>query len=245
MRKLLGIIVTVAVTLLCTGPVWPGEDPQARAIVDKAIKAAGGDAALAKHSAATFKEKGTYHGMGQPLPYTATYAVQWPNQFRMEVADVFTIVVNRDKGWIKAGGETKEMTKEELAAQLNDLRAGWISSLLPLKDKAFTVTAIGETKVDDRPAVGIKVTRQGYPEVKLYFDKSTNLLVRSEHKTKLPEQNYKDADAEDYFSNYKDLDGAKVATKMVMKRDGKLYVEAEVTDYKAAGNLEAKMFDRP
>jgi hypothetical protein len=245
MRKLSSIIVAVAVTLMCTGTVWPGEDQQARAIVDKAIKAQGGEAALAKHSAATFKEKGTYHGMGKPLPYTGSYAVQFPDKFRMEIADAFTLVVNGDKGWLKAGGETKEMTKEELAAQQNDLRAGWISFLLPLKDKAFTLTTIGETKVDDRQAVGVKVTRQGYPEVKLYFDKSTNLLVKSEYKTKLPEQGYTDADAEGYFSNYKDIDGLKVACKMVMKRDGKVYVEADVTDYKAAGKLDAKVFDRP
>ena len=245
MRQLWGIMVAAAVACLCTSTAWPGDDQQARAIIDKSIKALCGEAALTKHAATTFKEKGTYHGMGTPLPYTGSYAMQFPDRFRMEITDFFTIVVNGDKGWIKAGGETKEMTKEELASQHNDLRAGWISFLLPLKDKAFTLTAIGETKVDDRPAVGVKVTRPGYPEVKLYFDKATNLLAKSEYKTKLPEQNYKDADAEGYFSNYKDFDGVKVATKMVMKRDGKMYVEAEVTEYKAAGKLDAKMFDRP
>ena len=245
MRRRLSMLTAAGMVFAWTGIVCSGDEQTARAIVDKAIQAAGGEAVMAKHAAATFKEKGTYHGLGQPFPYTGSYAVQWPNQFRMEIPDAFLIVVNGDKGWVKAMGETKDMSKEELAAQQSDLRAEWISSLLPLKDKAFSLTALGEIKVDDTPAVGVKITRKDYPEVKLYFDKKTNLLVKSEYKTKLPEQQYKEALAENYFSNYKEFDGAKVSTKMVMKRDGKVYVEAEVTEYKAAGKLDSKMFDRP
>jgi outer membrane lipoprotein-sorting protein len=245
MQRRLSMLTAAGLVLAWTGIVWSGDEQSARAIVDKAIQAAGGEAVLAKHASATFKEKGNYHGLGQPFPYTGDYAVQWPDKFRMEIADAFVIVVNGDKGWMKAVGETKDMTKEEFAAQQSNLRAEWIGSLLPLKDKAFSLTALGEIKVDDNPAVGVKVARKDYPEVKLYFDKKTNLLVKSEYKTKLPEQEYKEVLAENYFSNYKDFDGAKVATKMLMKRDGKVYVEADVTEYKAAGKLDPKMFDRP
>jgi outer membrane lipoprotein-sorting protein len=245
MRKMLGIATAMALVLAWADHVRSGDDKEARAIVDKAIAASGGEAALAKNNAATFKEKGTYHGMGQPLPYTGKYAVQWPNQFRMQIEEAFVIVVNGDKGWIKTGTDVKDMSKEELAAQQSDLRAEWLISLLPLKDKAFTLTALGEVKINDRPALGVKVTRKDYPDVKLYFDKTTHLLVKSEFKTKMPEQQFKEVDAENLFSDYKDFGGTKVATKLVMKRDGKVYVEAEVTEYQAVGKLDNKMFDRP
>jgi hypothetical protein len=245
MRKMLEILTAGTLVLILADSVRSGDDKEARAIIDKAITAGGGEAVLAKSNAATFKEKGTYHGMGQPLPYTGSYAVQWPKQFRMEIMDAFVIVVNGDRGWIKTGGDVKDMTKEELVARQSDLHAEWLITLLPLKDKAFTLTALGEVKVTDRPGLGVKVTRKDYPEVKLYFDKTSNLLIKSEFKTKMPEEQYREAKAETYFSDYKDFGGAKVATKVVMKRDGKLYVEAEVTEYKAAGKLEDKVFDRP
>ena len=69
---------------------------------------------------------------------------------------------------------------EELATQKSDHRAGAIMSVLPLKAKAFTLTPLEPIKVDDRPALGIKVTRKDYPEVTLYFDKETHLPVRVE-----------------------------------------------------------------
>jgi hypothetical protein len=245
MRRSLGILAAVGLVLLWTGSAEPGEDKEARSILDKAIQATGGETVLAKHNAAKFKEKGTYHGMGQGFPYTGNYAVQWPDQFRMEIADAFILVVNGDKGWLKAGGETMDMSKEQMTTRQNDLRVSWISTLLPLKDKAFMLKALGEVKVDDRPTLVIKVTRKDYPEVKLYFDKTTNLLIKSEFKTTLAEDQFKETNAENYFSDFKEFDGLKVPTKMVFKRDGKLYVEAELVEYKAAGKLDDKVFARP
>ncbi len=99
--------------------------------------------------------------------------------------------------------------------------------------------------MDDQPAVGIKVARKEYPEVKLYFDKKTHLLVKSVWRTKASEQQFKEVTAEMYFSKYQDIDSAKVPTRMVMKRDGKQFVDADVTDYKAVGKLDDSVFAKP
>jgi hypothetical protein len=183
--------------------------------------------------------------MGDGLPFTGKYSMQAPDHFRMEIEGVFTIVFAGDKGWIHAGGDTKEMNEEQFAVQKNDHRGGHISSILPLKDKAFALTALPEIKVDDRPAVGIKVARKAYPEVKLYFDKKTHLLVKSEWRTKASEEKFKEVTQESYFSKYQEIDGAQVPTRMVMKRDGKLFVEADVSDYKAVGKLDDSVFAKP
>src|SRR6185436_1015465 len=114
------------------GLVWAGGD-EARGIVQKSIDAIGGEAKLAKYNAQSFTEKGTYYGMGKGLPYTGEYAVQWPDQFRMEILGTFVIVLNGDKGWVKsADGSVKEMSAEQLATQVHDHKAGWMSFLVPL-----------------------------------------------------------------------------------------------------------------
>ena len=241
MRKILCTLLI----LTWTAAAWPGEDQDARAIIDKAIQAAGGEAKLARLKAMTWKEKGTYYGMGDGLPYAGVYAIQWPNQFRMEIEGVFTIVLDGDKGWMQSGGETKELTKDELALQHHNHKAGWIFSLLPLKDKAFQLKALGETKVGKEATRVVQVTRKDYPDAKLYFAKDTGLLIQSEFRTKAPEQQFKEVTQTFSFSDFRDLDGAKVAHKLVLKRDGKVFVEAEISDMKAAGKLDAKVFVRP
>ena len=242
------VCASLALGLLFVGVnfVRSGEDKDARTIIEKAIKAAGGEAKLAKLKSSTWKEKGIYYGMGEDgFPYTANYAIQWPNQFRLEVEGVFTIVLNGEKGWNRMGDTTKEMGKDELALQLHNHRAGWITSLTPLADKEFHMKTIGEAKVGKQVAQGVQVSRKGYPDVKLYFAKDTGLLVKSEHRSKAAEQEFKEVNQATYFSDFRDVDGAKIPHKRVMKRDDKLYIEAEVSDMKVAEKLDAKLFAMP
>jgi hypothetical protein len=245
MRKTWSVLTAVALVLGWSGAVRAEEKDESRAIIAKAIDALGGADKLEKLKAATFTEKGTYYGMGEGLPYTGKYAVQFPGQFRMEIEGAFVFVLDGDKGWNKSGGETKEMDKKQLGVHRHNHRAGWIASLSPLRDKAFTLTAIEGVTVDGKPTVGVKVTRKDYPEVKLYFDKATNLLVKSEFKTQAEDQEFKDVTMETFYGNYKEKDGAKVPTKLLMTRDGKKYVEAEVLEFKAVGKLDDKVFAKP
>jgi hypothetical protein len=240
MRK----IVSIAIVLISVGVVWPGQPDDARAIVEKAIKAAGGEANLAKHDSVRMTQKGTYYGMGDGLPYTGVYSIVFPDKFRMEIEGAFIIVLSGDKGWTSMGGEAKEMTKDELALQIYNHRAGLIARLLPLKDKAFQLKTMGEAKVGDKAARIVQVTRKDYPEVKLYFAKDTGLLVKTEYRTKAQEQNFKEVTQTTDYSDFRDADGAKMPHKIAMKRDGQIYVEAEVTELKT-GKLDAKLFGKP
>src|SRR5437762_6020316 len=114
MRRLIGLAVAALVT---TGAARADDAPAARAVIDKAIKASGGAAGLDKFKAHTFQETGTYYGMGAGLPYTAKVAVQRPNKIRMEIVNVFTLVVNGDKGWVKAGDMVMDMEADQLKNQ--------------------------------------------------------------------------------------------------------------------------------
>ncbi len=243
MRKLCVAILSVSAIVLVSARGQTGED-EARAIVARAIKAMGGEEKIARLQAQTFNEKGTYYGMGDGIPYTGRYALEFPSKFRMEIEGFMTFVVNGDKGWINAMGETKEMTKEEIQQQIKDRRAGWITTLYPLKDKAFSLSTVAAIEVENRPAVGVKVTRKDYPEVKLYFDKESGMLVRSAYPTRSQEEGGKEVTSEVTYLNYRDVDGVQVPAKIVIRRDGKLFIEAENSDLKA-GKPDPKLFERP
>ena len=245
MRRAISATLGIALILAAVGFVRPGEPKDARAIVGKAIQAMGGEAKLAKQKAFTWKDKGTYYGMGDGQPYSGEFAVQWPGQFRMEIEGVFTIVLNGDKGWVKAGGVVNDLPKDQFDSQLLEQRARIITSLLPLKDKAFQLKTLADAKVGKDSAQVVQVSRKDYPETKLFFSKKTGLLVKSEFRTKAAEQEFKEVNQEAYYSDYRDVDGVKRPHKIVVKRDGKLFVESATVEMKASDKLDDKVFGRP
>jgi hypothetical protein len=240
MRKILCGFVGCCVFLALAGFTRSGEDRAAREIIDKAILAGGGEAKLAKFESAIMKEKGTYYGMGDGLPYTSVVHMKRPDRFKMEVKGVFTICLDGDKGWMKSDKAVTDLPKEELEVQQLNQKAGWIMSLLPLKDKAYKLKI---EKNGGKDAL-VEVTRKDYPTVRLYFDTKAGHLIKSQFKTKSQEQKYKEVMAEFQFSDFKTVDGVTVPHHVVLKHDGKLFVEADVTEIKAA-KLDNKVFARP
>jgi hypothetical protein len=245
MRHILSFLAVGFLAVQFTTPLRADDADQARAVVDKAIKAAGGEERLAKFKSQTWANKGNWFGMGDGLPYTANYAVSWPDKYRFEVEGFMTYVLDGDKGWIQMMGETREMTKEELAQAKEDRHADWVATLTPLKDKAYKLSLTGETKVNDKPAVGVKVSHKDHQDVMLYFDKDSSLLVKSESKTKAPEEGNKEITQETLYADYKDVEGAKLPMKMTVIRDGKKWVEGENSDIKPVDKHDDKTFAKP
>jgi hypothetical protein len=245
MRKIWVIPLAGVLVLAWAGALRADDQAEAKAVVEKAIKATGGAEKLAKYKAMTWKEKGTYYGMGNAQPYTGVYAVQWPDKFKMEIMDVFTIVINGDQGWIKLNGEVKEMTREQMTEQKEERYAGSLAQLLPLQDKGYTLAAIGEDKVEGQPAVGIKVSHQGHRDVNLFFDKKSGLLVKSRYTVKPEELMGKEVSQEVVYGNYKEVEGLQQPMKITIKRDGKQFVEADNSDMKLSETLPDADFAKP
>jgi outer membrane lipoprotein-sorting protein len=218
----------------------------AKALVEKAIKAAGGADKLAKCKASTWSEKGIYYGQGNGIDYTGKYAVQWPDKFRMEIEGAFTIVINGDKGWLKTGEGTMELPKDQLDEHREGRHARYITTLLPVvQDPGYTLATLKETTVGSKPALGVKVSSKGHRDVSLYFDKESGLLVKSEWRAKDLEGGGKDVQQEAFYSNYKDVEGVKLPMKLLVMRDGRKYVEAEHFDVRCVEKLDDKMFGKP
>src|SRR5207253_5715159 len=161
------------------------------------------------------------------------------------IENVFIIVVDGDKGWTQMGGNTTEMTKDQLAEQKESMYASSVRHLTPLTDKAFTLTPLAEIKVNDRPAVGVKVTHKGHRDVKLYFDRESGLLVRSDQIVKDEQTGGKEVTQEAIFSDFKAVEGIKVPMKVVITREGKKFVESEHQDMKLLEKLDNKTIEQP
>lgn len=220
-------------------------DADAQQVINAAIKAAGGKNALAKFEKMTWKEEGTYYGMGEGLPYEGSYAVHFPGKFRMEIENVFTTVLDGDQGWVSSFGSVDEMTEEQIAEQKLQQHAAWVTQLTGIKGKDFELESIEPRKIGDSETIGVKVSKKGYRDVSLYFHKETKLLLLSAYTTKAPELDYKEVPLEVYLYDYKEIEGAKVATRVKIHQDGKLFIEAKNSDMKPVEKFDEDTFAKP
>jgi hypothetical protein len=119
-----------------------------------------------------------------------------------------------------------------------------LTQLYPLKEKEYTLTSLGESKVKDQPAVGVKVSRKGRRDVSLFFDKKTGLLIKSSTRVHDEFAN-KEVTQDVYLSNYRDLEGRKVFDRLTIERDGKPFVVEEFSDPKTMDKVDPGLFAKP
>jgi outer membrane lipoprotein-sorting protein len=228
--------------LVLAGMTRAQDDPAA--ILEKAIKAHGGEAKLAKIKGAKWKAKGKIFGTGDPAEYNGEWEVQFPSKYRMAFDTEFNgvpikriRVLNGDKGWTRDNkDDTQDLGAATIAEDKRQLTVQWLATtLLPLRDKAFTLTAL-------KPAGLRAVTKDG-PDVKLYFDKDKGLLQRYESMVK--ESVGKEVKQEVTYDDYKEVDGIQKAMKVTIRRDGKKFLEQEITDFKLLDKPDDRVFAKP
>ena len=104
MRRIVGL--AVAVCLLAVSGPGRADEKEAKAILDKAIKAMGGKEKLGKVEAFSYKTKGVFTINGEDREMNGEVTVKGLNHLRREFGnDQFhgVVVVSGDQGWRKFG----------------------------------------------------------------------------------------------------------------------------------------------
>ena len=226
-------------------------DETSRAIVAKAIEAHGGKEKLAKLRALRIKMKGTVLINGNTGQFSADACRQLPDRnkitIQLEIGDAkltFVQVQNGKKAWSSVEGTTEDLMDERLAEQQARTHQFQVQSLLPLlNDKAYELSTLGEIKVNERPALGVRAALKGHADINLYFDKQNGLLLKTERRGL--DLSQKEIVLEMFYREYKDFDGLKQPLKFVSHHDGKQYMEAEVTELRFEEAIDESEFARP
>src|SRR4051794_5082609 len=156
------------------------------------------------------------------VAYTGEVAVQEPDKIRIEfnvevsgMTFTFVRVVNGDKGWVHVMDTTQEMGQAALAEAKEGLYAGRVKALGALTGKGFTLAPLGESKVGDRPVVGVRVSHKGHRDINLFFDKKSGLLLKSERRAK-DEMGGGEFTQEELYDDYKEVGGVQHAMKITI-----------------------------
>lgn len=219
----------------------------AKAVIDKAIAAAGGEK-FVKFPAASWKAKGVINVNDQRFEFTGEWHVQFPNRMRRVLETdngiKLTVFVDGDKTWTNAGANIGEV-KDAAAALRDEMYVQWVAGLACLRRPGFETAVLGDAQVDGRAAVQVRVTRKERPQVLLYFDKGTHLLVKHDRNGGCPyglrQDNFEE---ERTYSDYKEFDGIKRPTRVVVKRDGKVFIEMDRSEIQPLEKLDDAMFAR-
>jgi hypothetical protein len=199
---------------LVAGLFWSAQsfaeaDDRAVAIVKKAIDAQGGEAVLRRAQAGRV----TYKGTVMDFPCRAQYVFYLPDRFRFTLGAkqpddsklAVDYCVNRGSVWATSSLENDTPDEDYLNKVRQWAYAEELRSLLPLLDaKSFSLSEPSESKVKDRPALEIKVTAKGKPDLQLFFDKAAGFLVKMEYHFVAPE-NKKQVREEMYLDDYREV----------------------------------------
>jgi hypothetical protein len=250
MKQLIGVMF---MAFLFAGPAGSarGDDAKATDVLDKAIKAIGGQEKLDKIKGITWKAKGTLSINGSDSPFTIAATARGVDHIRSEFNAKFgdnevkgLTVINGDKGWRKFGDMSGPLDKTQLANEKRNLYVILAPvTLVPLKGKDFKLALVGEEKVDGKPAIGLKITGPDGKDFKLFFDKESGLPVKvvAQLKGFMGE----DVTQETTFGGWKEMGGIKKATKMESKRDGEKFSTQEITEFKTLTKVDEKTFVEP
>jgi hypothetical protein len=251
MKRLLGAVLVTLIVLGLGERVRAADDKDAKAILDKAIKALGGEENLSKVKAASWKAQGKITFNGEDNPFTSQTTMQGLDHYRGEFEGEFggnkikgVTVLAKNKGWRQFGDQTMEVDENGIANEKRNVYLQVLPTiLLPLKGDKFKLEAAGEKAVGGMPAVGLKVTPPDGKDFTMFFDKGSGLPVQVV--AKVIGFMGDEFTQETTLSDYKEFSGIKKATKSVSKRDGEKFVETQITEFKVLDTVDSKSFEQP
>jgi hypothetical protein len=235
-------------------PVARAADDDVKAIIQKAIKAHGGEKALTKYKATRSKSSGklVIPGAGE-VEFTQEVTLMQPDKFKeameLDIAGMKIKVVTMasgDKFSIEAAGKDVPITAD-IKTAMKEARYSMKMSRLTtlLGDKAVELSNLGEIKVEGKPAVGVRVASKGQKDLSLYFDKKTGLLAKVERRGTDP-MTGNEFTEERIVLEYKEpnKEGISMPKKVTVKRDGKKFMEAEVSETTLLEKIDDSEFEK-
>ena len=240
-------IVAMLLLSVVALPARATDDP--RTVVARAIKALGGEAALSKASAFTYRMKIALFIQGKEGKATARVTMdnfrRYRQDFRSEVGGnkvTGVLMLSGHKGSRSINFKSTNLNREGVD-NLRHIAELTMTSInvMPIRD--YRLQSIDEEDVGGRPAVGLKVHPPDHKEFNIYFDKASGLPVKLTGR--VVGFNNNESTQEWTFSDYRVIGGIRKAMKIEIKRDGEPFQKIEVIDLPASLSVTGDLMNWP
>ena len=219
-----------------------------KAVIEKAVAAHGGAAALDKYPGQKTTLKGTITAQGMEIELAGTILRAYPDKEKttatLNVAGMelpLVAVTNGKATSLTIGGQAQPLDDDRKAESLFGAYTTNLTRLTPLlNDKAYTLKAGPGAAVAGRPAVAVVVEHADFKPVTLYFDKETGRLVKATRTGK--DQDGQDAERESLFADYKAVNGVQLPHTLTSSVGGKPLSKFTVEKYELLEKVDASEF---
>ena len=219
-------------------------------VLEKAIQARGGEAGLKKLLAVSYRGKGISAPGGAVSPFVFRTITALPDRQRNESdyqdGTKFVQVYNRGKGWISINNSVKD-NDNDLAAMKSmkdQLYVNRVLTLLPLRDKSFTLEPLPEQRKEGMMTQGFVVKQKDQPDVSLFFDKETGELLLSRTRS-LDANTLVAHDEETFYTRYQTVQGIPFPMRWVIYNDGNKSMELNYEELKFLDKVDDILFVKP
>jgi hypothetical protein len=207
---------------LCWIPAATAQESDARAVIEKAIMAQGGLEKLTKAKAGYRKIKGVFHLENDKqgdFKFTGESYSDAANRLKIimrgtdDNPELHVMVVEDDKGWRSYNDRIIDFDDKEKVRLRRGSHADKVAGLVTLlRDKGYTLTLLGPSKVKDTAVVSVKVQYAAMPDISLFFDKNSGFLIKTAYRHMDVHTNQEFLQ-EVYYSRFEPFDPAAEAVK--------------------------------
>lgn len=158
--------------------------------------------------------------------------------------EVIYFIYNEGKAKNTIMGKDYMLQGEKLDEASHSAYCYWVLSLTPLvNEKGFTLKLADNNHFANKPVDSVVVSRLAQRDITLHFDKNTHLLSGSTERVKDELQGWKEVLQEAEFSDYEKLPSGEMIYKhLVYKRDGKLLMDAKLSNHRRTSDLKPELF---
>jgi hypothetical protein len=255
MMRVFGFILFLSFLSLTAAVPADEPSPQVRALLEKALKAHGGWDAMQKLCTATWHGRGLAYrkNSANASAFYGEWNAELPAKYRYKydfkgLQGNLSIIttVNGDKAWRSFGDSrgSEDLTDKRLKEEQEELHSLYLSRLVPLLSGEYQISKMPIGKRDGRYILGLKVEKPGFRTNRLYFDRQLGLLTYMERSVLDFEVN-KEVIQETRFEAFQPMGGARLPQTITVKRDGKLFLELEMSKVELKSGFDDKLFTKP
>ena len=198
-------------------------DPAGRDLIDRAVRAKGGLALLRGIKTVKSASVTTFATPQGTRSVSATTYVRYPAQFRMDARGPEGLVIQTfDNGvvWVADDGGAREAPPQFAGILKAGVQRDIVSMLLALNDNRIRGRRIADLVVEGKPVPALEVEIAAAKRVTLLFDPETFLLVAQRYGG-----GQGDPATEETFSDYRDVQGIRVAFRIRVRVEGQPPIE--------------------
>ena len=171
--------------------------------------------------------------------------VVYPDKTRSEINMPFgevVMVVNGEKGWIKAPQGIQDLPESQLKDMKKGLERDTIYLLQNIKKEGIKIQAIAPEEIEGKKAEVVLITDKKGNSIKLAIDPETGLILKKSYQGKTM---MGPAKLDEFYSDYREVSGIKIPFHIVVNSNGKKFAEVDIKEVKINSQISDSLFEKP